>query len=134
MSSQQAIMAQSVPREYNKPLLYGALALATITAIVHLYTGIMNGIPLGVPLILIALVYLGGVGLIAANYRRDLFIKVGIGWVLLLLILWAASEVVTDVGGTRLLLTFVDKGLEVVLLILLVGLWMMTGKKLATTS
>src|SRR5713226_2109930 len=132
MSSQQSALAHSVRKEYNKALLYGALALAGVTAIVHIYTAYTDiapyGVNVAVPLFLIALVYLGGIGLIAANYKRNLWIKVGIGWVLLVLILWVAAAANTDTGGTRLLLTFIDKGIEVVLLGLLVGLWMMKGK------
>ncbi len=132
MGSKQSAIAQSVGKEYNKTLLYGALALAAVTAIVHIYTAYTDiapyGVNVAVPLFLIALVYLGGIGLIAANYKRDMWIKVGIGWVLLVLVLWAAAAANTDTGGTRLLLTFIDKGIEVVLLGLLVGLWMTKGK------
>jgi hypothetical protein len=66
----------AAPRSYPNGLLNLALVLAALTAVLHLYIGLLvYGIPLGVPLILIALVYLGGVALIAVNNRRDRWLK-----------------------------------------------------------
>jgi hypothetical protein len=110
-------------RQYPKGLLNAALVLAVVTAIFHLYIGlVIYGVPLGIPLILIALVYLGGAGMIAANYRRGLWLKVGLGWVVLVVILWAVSAAV-DAPNTRILLAYLDKTVEVVLLGLLFWIW-----------
>jgi len=96
-----------------------ALVLAVVSAILHLYIGVaIYGIPLGVPLILIALVYLGGTGMIIANYRRSLWLKIAPAWVSLVLILWALSAAVNAVH-TRDLLSYFDKAMELVLLGLL---------------
>jgi hypothetical protein len=90
--------------------------LAAVTAVLHLYVGIwVYGIPLGVPLILIALVYLGGIGLIAANKRRDLWLKIGIYWVIIVIVLWAASAAV-NAPNTSIALAYVAKAVEFVLL------------------
>src|SRR5256885_8411505 len=101
---------------YSKRLLETALVLAAVTAVLHLYIGILvYGIPLGVPLILIALVYLGGIGLIAANNRRDLWLKIGIYWVIIVIVLWAASATV-NAPNTNIALAYVAKAVEFVLL------------------
>ena len=101
---------------HPKILLNTAPVLATVTAILHLYIGIwVYGIPLGVPLILIALVYLGGIGLIAANNRRDLWLKIGIYWVIIVIVLWAAAAAV-NAPNTNIALAYVAKAVEFVLL------------------
>ncbi len=114
--------APSVPGQKGRlpaRLLNPALVLAVISAILHLYIGVaIYGIPLGVPLILIALVYLGGTGMIIANYRRSLWLKIAPAWVSLVLILWALSAAVNAVH-TRDLLSYFDKAMELVLLGLL---------------
>ena len=103
-------------RSYPKNLLNIALVLAAITAILHLYIGaLVYGIPLGVPLILIGLVYLGGIGLIAANKRRDVWIKIGVYWVVIVIILWAASAAV-NAPNTNSPLAYTDKAVEFILL------------------
>ncbi len=100
-------------------LLRPALALAVVTAILHLYIGLaIYGLPLGVPLILIALVYLGGTGMIAAKFHLRLMLKVGLGWVALVIALWALSAAV-DAPNTRGSIAYLDKTVEVVLLVLL---------------
>jgi len=101
---------------YPKSLLNIALLLAGVTAILHLYIGIwVYGIPLGVPLILIALVYLGGIGLIVANNQRDLWLKIGIYWVIIVIVLWAASAAV-NAPNTNTTPAYVAKAVEFVLL------------------
>lgn len=116
--------APSVPGQKGQlsaRLLNPALALAIVSAILHLYIGTVTyGIPLGVPLILIALVYLGGTGMIAANYRRSLWLKIAPAWVSLVIILWALSAAVNAVH-TRDLLAYFDKAIELVLLGLLLS-------------
>jgi hypothetical protein len=134
MTSTQAKPAQSLAKQYNKGLLYGALVLAAISGILEIYSGVITiGLLLGLPLVLIGLVYFGGIALVAANYKRGLMIKIGIGWTLLIIVLWAASAAV-NAAGTRETVSYVVKGIEVVLLILLVELWMGSGKKPAVAS
>ena len=90
--------------------------MAAVTAVLHLYIGILvYGIPLGVPLILIALVYLGGIGLIAVNNRRERWLKIGIYWVIIVIVLWAASAAV-NAPNTNIPLAYVDKAVEFILL------------------
>lgn len=103
-------------RTYPKSLLNLVLVLATLTAVLHLYIGLLvYGVPLGVPLVLIALVYLGGVALIAANNRRDRWLKMGIYWVVLVIFLWAVSAA-ANAPNTNIAQAYVDKAVEFVLL------------------
>ncbi len=101
---------------YPTSLLNIALVLAAVTAILHLYIGVLvYGIPLGVPLILIALVYISGIGFIAANNRRDRWLKIGIYWVIIVIVLWAASAA-ANAPNTNIILAYVDKAIEFILL------------------
>ncbi len=116
MSEKSDATTKSPTKSYPQSLLNIALVLAAVAAILHLYIGILvYGIPLGVPLILIALVYLGGIGLVAANNRRDLWLKIGIYWVIILIVLWAASAAV-NAPNTNIVLAYVDKSVEFILL------------------
>src|SRR5260370_17954547 len=116
MSEKSNATAASLPRQYPKILLNIVLALAGLTAILHLYIGIVvYGIPLGIPLILIALVYLGGIGFISANNRRDLWLKIAIYWVLIVIVLWPASAAVNP-PNTNIAAPSVHKPVEFILL------------------
>jgi hypothetical protein len=100
----------------SKNLITVALGLAAVTAALHVYIGILvYGIPLGIPLILIALVYLGGIVLIAKKIRRDLWLKIGIYWVIIVIVLWAASAAV-NAPNTNIPLAYVSKAVEFILL------------------
>jgi len=108
--------------------LDAAFGLAAITAILHFYIGVVIvGLPTGIFLILIGLVYLGGIGLIAARYRQDLLLKVGIVWVVVVIVLWAGAAAENAVG-TRDPLAYADKIIEVVLLAVLLRLRMARTK------
>src|SRR6266699_4843056 len=114
--NEKSTSATNRPSSYSKGLLETALVMAAVTAVLHLYIGILvYGIPLGVPLILIALVYLGGIGLTAANKRRDLWLKIGAYWVIIVIVLWAASAAV-NAPNTNIPIAFVDKAVEFILL------------------
>jgi len=116
MNEKSTSGATNRPTTYSKGLLETALVLAAVTAVLHLYIGILvYGLPLGVPLILIALVYLGGISLIAANNRRDLWLKIGIYWVIIVIVLWAASAAV-NAPNTNIPLAYADKAAEFILL------------------
>jgi predicted neutral ceramidase superfamily lipid hydrolase len=106
----------------SKNLITVALALAAVTAFLHLYIGILvYGIPLGIPLILIALVYMGGIGLIAKNIRRELWLKTGIYWIIIVIVLWAASAAV-NAPNTNIPLAYASKAVEFTLLGILLRL------------
>src|SRR5260370_33315919 len=101
MSEKSNATATRLPTRYPKSLLNIVLILAAVTAILHLYIGIVvYGIPLGIPLILIALVYPGGIGLRSADNRRDLWLKIGIYWIIIVISLWAASPAVKPPNTT----------------------------------
>ena len=53
--------------------------------------------------------------LIAANNRRDLWLKIGIYWVIIVIVLWAASAAV-NAPNTNIALAYVAKAVELVLL------------------
>src|SRR2546430_10806292 len=116
MSEKPNATTASRPTKYPKSLLNIVLVLAAVTVLLHLYIGIaIYGIPRGVPLILIALVYLGGIGLISANNRQDFWLKIGIYWVIIVIVLWAASAA-ANAPNTNIALAYVDKAVEFILL------------------
>ncbi len=122
MSEKSNESSTGAPMRYPKNLLNIALVLAVATAMLHFYIGtVVYGIPLGIPLILIALVYIGGIGLIAANNRRDRWLKIGIYWVILVIVLWAVSAA-ANAPNTNIVLAYVDKAIEFVLLGILLRL------------
>ncbi len=116
MSEKSGAKGTVATKLYPRNLLNIALVLAAVTAVLHLYIGlVIYGVPLGIPLVLIALVYLGGIGLIAANNRRDLWLKIGIYWIIIVIVLWAASAAV-NAPNTNSALAYADKAVEFILL------------------
>jgi hypothetical protein len=133
MSGKPGAKGTVATRTYPKNLLNIALVLAAVTAVLHLYIGLLiYGVPLGVPLILIALVYIGGIGLIAANTRRDRWLKIGIYWVVLVVVLWAVSAA-ANAPNTNITLAYADKAVEFVLLGVLLRI-RATGDTIKKTS
>jgi hypothetical protein len=123
MGNKPSTGSQASPTSYPiEKWLYGAVVLAVLAGILHIYIGVVIfGIPQGIVLVLIALVYFVGAGLVAANYKRDLWLGIALGWVILVIVLWALSAAV-NVAGTRDPLSFLEKALEVILLVLLIRL------------
>lgn len=118
---------------YPKGLLNVALVLAAVTAVLHLYIGlIVFGLPSGIVLVLIALVYLGGIGLIAANKQRSRWLKIGVYWVIIVIVLWAISAAF-NFPNTNIPLAYVAKAVELVLLGVLLRI-RTTRKVLTRTS
>jgi hypothetical protein len=116
MSEKYGAKGTVATKTYPRNLLNIALVLAAVTAVLHLYIGlVIYGVPLGIPLVLIALVYLGGIGLIAANNRRDLWLKISIYWIIIVIVLWAASAAV-NAPNTNSALAYADKAVEFILL------------------
>jgi len=115
-SDKSDVTSPGTSKVYPKNLLNVALVLSALTSVLHLYIGfLVYGIPLGIPLVLIALVYLGGIALVAANNRRDLWLKIGIYWVIIVIVLWAASAAV-NAPNTDIPFAYVDKSVEFILL------------------
>ena len=89
-----------------------SLALALTTGAIHAYIGIadlIDGEPAkGVIFIGMALPYVVGAAFIAAGLRRRFWLKVGLGYAILLLVAWAPV-------GERNLLAYADKIVEIVL-------------------
>ncbi|HZY94267.1 MAG TPA: hypothetical protein VFE98_05310 [Candidatus Bathyarchaeia archaeon] len=109
---------------YPIRLVYAAIVLAIISAAFHLYIGIwIIGGTSGIVLSLIALVYIVGSILIAVDYKRKLFLKIGLGWVILVLILWAGVAAM-NATGTNNIFAYLDKADELMLLAILVRIRM----------
>jgi hypothetical protein len=99
-------------------LLYTMVTLAVLTGILHLVLvpsalGI-GGVPGATIFALMAVGYFAGAVLIAANSRRRLWMKVGVVYTLLLIVLWAVGAAL-DFPGTRAPLAYTDKAVEALL-------------------
>ncbi len=96
-----------------------ALVLAATTGAIHGYIGVdglLNGnVEIAIPFIGMAVPYFVGVVLIAMGVMPRLWLRIGAGYVILLLVLWAAA-------GIHSPLAYVDKAIEVVLVVVLVTL------------
>ncbi len=117
LSQKPGSTAPAPTREYpgSHPL---ALVLAGISGILHLYVGyVVDGLPNGAALILIAVVYFIGAALVAANYKRNLILKIGPLWVAVLIVLWSVVAVMNFAGsGARDPAAYAIKVDEVILL------------------
>ena len=94
-----------------------SLALALITGVIHAYIGIadlLDGRPAkGVIFIGMALPYFVGVAFIAAGLMRRFWLRVGLGYAVLLLVAWAPV-------GERSILAYADKIVEIALVVAVV--------------
>ena len=112
--------------------LFGWVVLLTLaTGLIHVYIGVdflLEGPyadaviddptvdpAVGIVFIGMAIPYLVGLALILGGVRPLLWLRVGAGYTALLLVLWAAA-------GGRDMLAYVDKAIEIALLVLLVVL------------
>lgn len=114
---------EPVTVHYPRGLYWGAILLAVVAASIHVYFGIFvfTGTNM-IPMLGIAAVYAVGVVLVLANVRRELWVKVGTGWAALLVVLWASAAFLGNAPHAMDPLAYVVNGVEVVLLISLVGL------------
>jgi hypothetical protein len=99
-------------------LLYTIVTLAVLTGILHLALvpsalGI-GGVPGATIFALMAVGYFAGAVLIAANSRPRLWMKVGVVYTQLLIVLWAVGAAL-DFPGTRAPLAYADKAVEALL-------------------
>lgn len=91
-----------------------AVALALLTGLIHLFVGVNRGRP---SLVLAGVGFGSGIALFLANYRRHTLYLLGSGYVALQIILWIVFQ-----RGEYALIGFVDKTIQVVLLVILVYL------------
>ena len=114
---------ESMTIHYPTGLYWTTIALALISVAIHIYFGVFvyTG-AIVVPMFGIAAIYLAGVVLVLANFRRSLWIKIGAGWAILLVVLWAAAAFLGNYPHTTDLLAFVVSGAEFVLIISLFAL------------
>jgi len=108
---------------YPPALFSVVLLLALVAAVIHLYFGVLvysgNN---SIPMYGIAAVYIVGVGLVAANFRRELWLKVGTVWAVVLVVLWAAAAFLGNTPHTTDPLAYGVNILEVALILSLLAL------------
>jgi len=118
---------------YPPALFSAVLLLALVAAVIHVYFGVLvysgNN---SIPMYGIAAVYIVGSVLVAGNIRRELWLKVGTGWAVLLVVLWAAAAFLGNAPHSTDLLAYGVNILEVALVIALLALTRYS--KVQTTS
>lgn len=113
------------------PLHWAAGALAAITGIIHLFLGVTGllgtviGTGLAVSFLLAGLGFFGGIWLGLIDYRRRLLYAVGIPYAAVQIILWyvANFDSVSDVLANAGPIEYVDKVVQVVLIVVLAVLY-----------
>lgn len=108
---------------YPTWLYWTTIVLALGSVAIHIYFGVFvyTG-TIVVTMFGIAAIFLVGVVLVLANFRRSLWIKIGAGWTILLVVLWAATAFLGNYPHTTDPLAFVVNGVEIVLIISLFAL------------
>ena len=118
---------------YPPAIFSTVLLLALVAAMIHMYFGafVYSGNN-SIPMYGIAAIYIVGVGLVAANFRRELWLKVGTVWAVLLVVLWATAAFLGNAPHSTDLLAYGVNILEVALVIALLALTRYS--KVQTTS
>lgn len=112
---QADVRTRSITSYKRTAILFGVL-----TGIIHLYVGVVRGRP---ALVLAGIGFFGGIGLFLAGYRRKLLAVLGCVYVLVQIVIWA----VVNAGEYRMI-GFVDKSIQVVLVLLLGYLYLWTRR------
>lgn len=92
-----------------------ALGLVFITGVLHIYAGVVEG---RAPVALAGVGFLGAIGLYLVDYRRPLLYLVGIIYTAVQIPLWYVAK-----AGEFTTVGYVDKAVQVVLVVLLVYLY-----------
>lgn len=90
------------------------VALLVVTAVTHLYAGVVESAP---PLLLAGLGFLGGIGLYLREYKQSLLALLAIPYTAVQIPLWYVAK-----AGEFTLVGYIDKIAQVVLVIGLVAL------------
>lgn len=92
-----------------------ALGLVLVTGVLHIYSGIVEG---RIPVLLAGVGFLGAIVLYLANYRRRVLYLVGIVYTAVQIPIWYIVK-----AGEYTTIGYVDKGVQVVLIVLLAYLY-----------
>lgn len=108
---------------YPRAIFSAVLLLALVAAVIHVYFGafVFSGNN-SIPMYGIAAIYVVGAALVAANFRRELWLKVGTVWPIILVVLWAAAAFLGNAPHTTDPLAYGVNILEVGLIISLLAL------------
>lgn len=110
-------MAETQSRSADRPttslstLEKGIAVLVSITAVTHIYPGVVEGAP---PLVLAGLGFLGGAALYVRGVRRDALAIAAIPYTAIQIPLWVVIK-----AGNYTLVGYVDKAVQVVLVLAL---------------
>jgi hypothetical protein len=120
---EQKVGSHETTITYPPVIFSTVLLLALVAAIIHAYFGafVYSG-PNSIPMYGIAAIYIVGIGLVGADFRRELWLKVGTVWAVLLVVLWAAAAFLGNAPHSTDLLAYAVNMIEVGLIISLLAL------------
>jgi hypothetical protein len=95
-----------------------AVALVTVTGVLHIYAGIVEG---RIPVALAGVGFLAAIGLYLVDYRRALLYLVGIVYTAIQIPLWYVAK-----AGEFTMVGYLDKAVQVVLIVVLAYLYWQT--------
>ena len=113
-------MVETQSRSADRPttslstLEKGIVVLVGITAVTHIYPGVVEGAP---PLVLAGLGFLGGAALYVRGVRRDALAIAAIPYTAIQIPLWVVIK-----AGNYTLVGYVDKAVQVLLVVALLVL------------
>ena len=99
-----------------------AIALVVVTGLLHVYAGVVEG---RIPVALAGVGYAGALVLFFLDYRRRLLYLIGIPYTAVQFPLWIVAK--SEYG----MIDYVDKAVQVVLILVLIYLYMNTPSKSA---
>jgi hypothetical protein len=102
-----------------------AVALVVVTGVLHVYAGLVEG---RIPVALAGVGYAGALVLFFANYRRRLLSLIGIPYTAVQFPLWIVAK--SEYG----LIDYVDKAVQVALIIVLIYLYLNTPSEPARNT
>jgi hypothetical protein len=102
-----------------------AVVLAVITGVLHVYAGVVEG---RVPVALAGVGYAGALVLFFLDYRRRLLYLVGIPYTAIQILLWLVVK--SEYG----VVDYVDKAVQVVLILVLLYLYLNTPSRAAENT
>jgi hypothetical protein len=115
-------MAQSISAYFEPESVSGtgwfATALVFVTGVLHVYAGVVEGAP---PVALAGVGFFGAIVLFLVNWRRRLLYLVGVVYTGVQIPLWYVAK-----AGEYTTVGYVDKGVQVVLVVVLVYLYWQT--------
>jgi len=113
-SSSEPTVSEASSTGIDSRLEVVIIVLLAVTAVTHVYAGIVESAP---PLLLAGLGFLGGIGVYVRGYKRSVLAVIAIPYTAVQIPLWYVVK-----AGEFTLVGYIDKAAQVILVVALVAL------------